>query len=122
MSAQRISYRRYPGTSYMRHSVVVDRVKNRHGRRATNASSNSFPLDRIDLSQIEDVILLTIAGELFDRLTALRIEAQAVRSSSGDRPEVIRAMDSIERESERIARMAEALITATVGRVKAFSF
>jgi signal transduction histidine kinase len=112
MSAQRISYRRYLDISCKRRSAVSDRDMNRPRRRAAIAFSDNVPLTHghFDLSQSRVEILLTIAHELFNRLTPLRLAVQTLRTASPDQPEILGAIDMIDREITRIASLAEDLM------------
>ncbi|MFL9989357.1 hypothetical protein [Paraburkholderia sediminicola] len=99
---------------------MADRVTSRSRWRAAIARSNGFPLtdDHFDLSQARDKALLTIAYELFSRLTSLRLVVRTIRMISADRPEILRAMDMIDREIARIASLAEDMIAATSFQAK----
>ncbi|WP_120302180.1 sensor histidine kinase [Paraburkholderia sediminicola] len=72
---------------------------------------------RLNAPQLTDEILAVVAHELRGPLTPLRLAARVIRLASAGQPEVLRMTDTIDRQIDAIARLAEDLMDATrVGR------
>jgi signal transduction histidine kinase len=64
-------------------------------------------------AKVKDEILAIVAHELRGPLAPLRLAAEVIRKASPGRTDVLRMVDTIERQIEGIARLAEDLMDAT---------
>ncbi|WP_165778925.1 sensor histidine kinase [Paraburkholderia hospita] len=62
---------------------------------------------------VTDEILAIVAHELRGPLTPLRLAVQVIRRTSPDQPDVIRMIETVERQVDAIARLADDLMDAT---------
>jgi signal transduction histidine kinase len=93
----------------------MDEMIERPFRQTAIALLNDFRSidDHVDAPQLKDQILAVVAHELRGPLSPLRLASHLIRRASADRPEVLRSIDMIDRQTTQIARLADDLMDVT---------
>lgn len=71
------------------------------------------PGHNVDAPQLKNEVLAIVAHELRGTLTPLRFGTHIIRSALADRPDMLRLLDMIDRQTNEIARLSEDLVDAT---------
>ncbi|KAA0090954.1 sensor histidine kinase [Paraburkholderia sp. T12-10] len=114
MSAHPVFFRSSPDDSGVKHPLADEIMKSPAQRGGVPALNDSpWPAHNGHAPQLRNEVLAMVAHELRGTLTPLRFGAHIMRSALADRPDMLRMLDMIERQTNEIARLSEDLVDAT---------
>jgi len=114
MSAHPVLFQSSPEDSGFTYPLV-DEIMKSPARRAGVPAVKDFPSSghNVDAPQLKNEVLAMVAHELRGTLAPLRFGTHVIRSALADRPDMLRVLDMIDRQTSEIARLSEDLVDAT---------
>jgi signal transduction histidine kinase len=114
MSTYPVFFRSSPDDSGFRYPLV-DEIMKSSARQAGVPVVKDAALSshNVEAPQLKNEVLAMVAHELRGTLTPLRFGSHIIRSALADRPDMLRVLDMMDRQTSEIARLSEDLVDAT---------
>jgi signal transduction histidine kinase len=114
MSAYPASIRSSDEDSALQYAVVDEIIKSPFRQAGAPVVEDSPSSSHsVDAPQLKNEVLAMVAHELRGTLTPLRFGTRIIRTALADRPDMLRGLDMIDRQTSEIERLSEDLVDAT---------
>lgn len=114
MSAHPVFFQSSPNDSDFKYPFADDIMKSPAQRGGVPALKDSpVSAHNVDAPRLKSEVLAMVAHELRGTVTPLRFGTHVIRLALADRPDMLRVLDMIDRQTSEIARLSEDLVDAT---------